>query len=331
MADAISLYELRGDSVVIHFGGETGSIDAYTFAGALIGLTQTAYAISLTVDPGHEIEIRLEAIGPGSFRARLRRYKKQYGGVFTRAVEAVFWGIVANIIYDALIKKDASPRITINTNEVIVETEGRVIIVPRAVHDATQNVKNNPDVQEGLRRTFEPLLRDTNITEFALTSRMDDPDPPVRVPRSEFPRVLAAVSIFQKDTKERTIRETARVVILKAWLNHAKRKWAFEWNGVPVSAPIADQDFLDKLERRELLLGAGDALDVEIAFKQRYDDELGVFVNEPNSFIIAKVVRPVPRSRRSGSVSRHYRRSIFCGHLRRTAGLATSTRKSTLR
>ena len=109
MADAISLFELRGDTVVVHFGGEAGSIDAYTFAGALIGLTQTAYAISLTVDPGHEIEIRLEAIGPGSFRARLRRYKKQYGGVFSRAIEAVFWSIVANVIYDALMKKETPP------------------------------------------------------------------------------------------------------------------------------------------------------------------------------------------------------------------------------
>jgi hypothetical protein len=296
MADAISLHELRGDTVVVHFGGEAGSIDAYTFADVLIGLTQTAYAISLTVDPGHEIEIRLEAIGPGSFRARLRRYKKQYGGVFTRSIEAVFWGIVANVIYDAAIKKDAPPHITVNTNEVIVETGGRVFIVPREVHEATQNVKNNPEVQEGLRRTFEPLQRDTSVTEFALTSRMDDPEPPVSIPRSEFPRILEAVSTFQEETKERTVKETARLIILKAWLNHAKRKWAFEWNGVPVSAPIADQDFLDRLERRELLLGAGDALDVEIAFKQRYDGELGLFVNEPNSFVVTKVVRPVPRS-----------------------------------
>jgi hypothetical protein len=296
MADAISLFDLRGDTIVVHFGGEAGSIDAYTFAGALIGLTQTAYAISSTVDPGHEIEIRLEAIGPGSFRARLRRVKKQYGGVFTRGIEAVFWGVVASVIYDAVIKHDNPPKIIINTYEVIIETGGRTYIVPRDVHEATQNVKNNLDVQEGLRHTFEPLQNDTYVTELAFTNRMDDLEPQVVIPRSDFFRVLEAVSIFQEDTKERTVKETARLIILKAWLNHAKRKWSFEWNGVPVSAPIADQDFLDRLERRELLLGAGDALDVEIAFKQRYDGEMGVFRNEPNSFVVTKIVRPVPRS-----------------------------------
>ena len=37
-----------------------------------------------------------------------------------------------------------------------------------------------------------------------------------------------------------------------------------EWHAC--SAPIADRDFLDRLERREILLGAGDALDAEITF-----------------------------------------------------------------
>jgi hypothetical protein len=87
-----------------------------------------------------------------------------------------------------------------------------------------------------------------------------------------------------------------RIVILKAWLNHAKRKWSFEWNGVPISAPIGDKDFLDQLDRREHLLGAGDALDVEITYKQALDKKLGVYVNDPNSFVVARVIKPVPRS-----------------------------------
>ena len=175
------------------------------------------------------------------------------------------------------------------------ETGGKTYVVPRVIHEATENAKKNPDVQEGLRRTFEPLQRDERVTEFGLTGRMDDAVLKLRIPREDFPRVLEAVTVFQQDTKERTVRETARLVILKAWLNHAKRKWAFEWNGVPVSAPIADRDFLDRIERREILLGAGDALDAEITFKQRYDAALGVFVNEQNSFVITRVIRPVPR------------------------------------
>jgi hypothetical protein len=78
-------------------------------------------------------------------------------------------------------------------------------------------------------------------------------------------------------------------------LNHAKRKWSFEWNGVPISAPIADTGFLDKLDRREILFGSGDALDVEITLKQN-ENALGVWINDPNSFVITRVIRPVPKS-----------------------------------
>jgi len=94
---------------------------------------------------------------------------------------------------------------------------------------------------------------------------------------------------------ERTRKERARILILKAWLNHARRKWSFEWNGVPISAPIADRSFLDQLERREHLLGAGDALDAEITYRQFFDSDLGVYVNDPNSFVISRVIRPVPK------------------------------------
>lgn len=81
----------------------------------------------------------------------------------------------------------------------------------------------------------------------------------------------------------------ARLVILKLWLNHSRRKWSFEWNGVPISAPIVDVEFLDKLDRREFLIGSGDALDVTITYRQQYDPKIGVYVNDENSYVISKV------------------------------------------
>lgn len=69
-----------------------------------------------------------------------------------------------------------------------------------------------------------------------------------------------------------------------------------EWNGVPISAPISDREFLDQLDRREFLLGAGDALDVEITYRQAFDPSIDVYVNDPNSFVITRVIKPVPRA-----------------------------------
>jgi hypothetical protein len=118
----------------------------------------------------------------------------------------------------------------------------------------------------------------------------------LRIPRADFPLVASPVVGAEEQPLERTKKERARLLILKAWLNHAKRKWSFEWNGIPISAPISDREFLDQLDRREHLLGAGDALDVEITYKQTLDPELGVYVNDQNSFVVSRVIKPVPRA-----------------------------------
>jgi hypothetical protein len=52
----IGLDRFFEDTIVVHFGGKAGSIDAYTFAEALIGFADTAYAVSSVIDPGQEIE-----------------------------------------------------------------------------------------------------------------------------------------------------------------------------------------------------------------------------------------------------------------------------------
>jgi hypothetical protein len=292
----ISLDRFFEDTIVVHFGGNAGSIDAYTFAEALIGFADTAYAVSSTIDPGQEIEIIVEATGPGSFRAVIRRLKKKYGGTLS-PLAIIFWGVVTNLVYDATLKKDDPVLITVNTQEVIIKHGHDTVIVPRNVYDASENAKKNPAVRKGIKKTFDAIERDQNVTEFGLTSSISDPRPLVAIPRADFSVVTQQVVIEPEDPPlERTNTERARVVILKAWLNHAKRKWSFEWNGVPISAPIYDREFLDQLDRREILLGSGDALDVEITFKQTFDPSLGVYVNDQNSFVITRVIKPVPRA-----------------------------------
>jgi hypothetical protein len=288
----ISLDRFFEDTIVLHFGGKAGSINAYTFAEALIGFADTAYAVSSTIDPGQEIEIILEATGPGSFRAVIRRLKK-----VTPVAGAIFWGVVTNTIYDATLKKDDPVLITINTSDVIIKkTHGHdIVIVPRNVYDASENAKKNPAVKKGIKKTFETMKKDPDITEFGLTSSIHDAQPLVTIPRADFSVVTQQLET-EDPPLERTKSETARLVILNAWLNRAKRNWSFEWNGEPISAPISDTEFLDQLDRREFLLGTGDALDVEITYKQTFDPAIRVYVNDPNSFVITRVIKPVPRA-----------------------------------
>jgi hypothetical protein len=294
----IRLDEFHEETIVLHFGGPEGTIDAYTLANALIGFADTAYAINATIDPGQEIEIIVEGTGPGSYRTVIRKLKKGFtGGVLSGIAGTILWNVVSNVIYDATLKgADPKPQITINTTEVIIKHGNDTIIVPRTVHDATENVKKNPAVQKGLRKTFEALEADPHISEFGITNSIGDRRPLLAIPRADFPLVVTPIVDIEEQPQERSRKERARLVILKAWLNHAKRKWSFEWNGVPISAPIADKDFLDQLDRREHLLGSGDALDAELTYKQTLEAELGVYVNDPNSFVVTRVIRSVPRA-----------------------------------
>jgi hypothetical protein len=73
---AFRVDELRGDAVVLHFGGVPGTIDARTLGEALLGFAELAYAVSGTVDPGQEVEIVFEALGLGSFRTVIQRIRK---------------------------------------------------------------------------------------------------------------------------------------------------------------------------------------------------------------------------------------------------------------
>lgn len=294
----IRLDAFREDTVVVHFGGAAGSIDAYTLGNALIGFADTAYAVNATLDPGHDIEIVIEATGPGSYRTIVRRVRKHYKGVLSGIAATIFWNVVSNAIFDAALKSaDPKPQIVINTNEIVIRHGNDTIIVPRNIYDATENAKKNPAVQKGIKKTFDALAHDINVTEFGITSGIADRQPLIRIPRTEFPvdAMIVSEAVVQPNVRE--VRQRARLLILKAWLNHAKRKWSFEWNGVPISAPISDIEFLDQLDRREHLLGAGDALDVEITYRQVLDPDLGVYINDQNSFVVTRVIRPVPRSR----------------------------------
>jgi hypothetical protein len=250
----VNVGDLGGDQIVIHFGGALTSVDAYTFGNSLIAFADTIRAVNGVLNPEQNIEVRLEAVGPGSFRAVIKRLKKGLGGFFARGAEAVFWGIIATLIYENLLKRDPHTTIRVEPNEVIIEKGGDTIIIPRTIYDQMPAVRTSPEVQKNLSRTFQVIEEDSAIENFGMTPNLQDEKPLVQVSRTEF-LVLAQTDYaleVTEDTRSRVRTERVRLVILKAWFVSGNRKWSFEWNGVPLSAPIMDQTFFDKLASREI-------------------------------------------------------------------------------
>jgi hypothetical protein len=92
----IDLRSFEGDQIVIHYGGALKSVDAYTFANSLVAFGDAARAINASVESGHDIEIRVEALGDGSFRAVIKKVRKEFGGFLGRGLDHVIWAVIAH-------------------------------------------------------------------------------------------------------------------------------------------------------------------------------------------------------------------------------------------
>lgn len=291
----IDLREASGDQIVIHYGGALASVDAYTFANSLISFSDVARAVNDIINPGQAIEIRIEALGPGSFRAIIRKIAKDLGGFFSRGAENVFWAVISYLIIQQLWGEE-NVTIHIADDQVVIQHGDDSVIVSRDVYEQSQNARQNPEIQRNVSRTFDIIANDEAIEDFGLTPRIADPEPLVRIPRADFPRLASPPEIIEGDPVRRwRTEDRARLIILKAWLRPGRHKWSFEWNGVPISARVSDQEFLHRLYGREYLIGAGDALDVRLRYQQAFDETLGVYVNDQQTFEVVEVLEVVPR------------------------------------
>lgn len=296
----IDLRAISGDEIVIHFGGELRSVDAYTFANSLIAISDTIRSINSAIDPSRSIEIRVEAIGPGSFRAKLKKRFRGITGLLGRATFDLIIGLLGALLYDAFLNGDDGIKITTTEDSYIIERGDDQIILPREVYEQLPNIRSNPEVQRNVQRTFEALENDPAIENFGLTPNLNDDVPLISIPREDFIVFTERSALPSPENGRRTTRKSARLLVRKLWLDGSSKKWSFEWNGVPVSAPIKDERFLSDLENRTIMIGSGDALDVVLEFEQSFDKSTGVWENDPSSYRVVEVQEHLLKDRGQG-------------------------------
>src|SRR5687768_1741362 len=117
------------ESFVIHFGGGFTRVNAYTLASTLVNLADAARAANAVLNPGYEIEVVVEALGPGSFRAKIKALYRRTGNLFsTQTVHALVLGVIGSFIYEHTLAPDKSITVHVHTNEVVIEQEDTRII-----------------------------------------------------------------------------------------------------------------------------------------------------------------------------------------------------------
>jgi hypothetical protein len=282
--------ELSG-GFVLYFEMPESRINAYALASTLVNLADAAKAAGRTLDSGIELEIVVEAISSGSFKARVTAIARENGLFLARNVIApVVLSVLASYLYEHTLAKHEPIQVIVNTDEVLITQGDQTVIVPRGVHDAARQVAEDPAFMRSMDRMVSSVILDQRVTGFGLVPTIDSPPPAVLI-RREAMEIRDTPP--EQDEKTRVIEEDCDLYIVKAIMERSPRKWEFKWRGIAISAPIKDPNFYDDFARHDFTIAPGDEFQVKLAIHQRKDDISGVFTN--TSYEVLNVYRHVSR------------------------------------
>ncbi len=284
------------DSLVIHFGTDLPRVNAYTLASTLVAIADAAKAANATLNPGYEIEVVVEALGSGSFRATVRTIYREMENLFSaNAARTVVLGVIANFIYAHTLAPDTQVTVNVGRDEVVIEHGDTRIVVPRGVHEALSQVEHGTEFRKGIADALRAAESDPSVRSIALCPPTEQ-RPPVEIPRARFPLITQELdNVGGPDTRE--LEEVTDVQITRAILAKSRRRWEFIWHGVRIAAPVLDDGFYARFFAHEITIAPGDMLRVRLRIRQRREPSAGVFVNE--CYEVTEVMDHIPRPRQA--------------------------------
>ena len=283
------------DCVVLHFETEGKRINAYTLASTLVSIADAAKAANDTINPGYDVEIVVEAFGPGSFRAKLTAVYRKHHNLFSQQIAlALVIGILGNYIYERTLATKNGVKVQIFTDEVIIEQGDERIVIPRNVYDATRQVEKEPRFVNAMSRTFQAIAQDSEVKSFGLVKELSDPPPELVVSREA---IIQLATTTMPEPDNRVVSEMVDLQIIKAILERGVRKWEFMWRGVKINAPITHLAFYDSFDAHRITIAPGDILRAKIAITQHLDAKTGIYTNV--NYEVVEVFEHIPRLRQS--------------------------------
>jgi len=284
------------DRFVVYFDTPRHDINAYSLATSLIGLADAIREANAAVNPGYAVEVVVEALGDGSFRAIIRTLFESARNLFSNeAVKAIVYGIIATYIYETALKVDRPVQVIVSDDQVIVESGSERIVVPKTVYEAKRKLEQSERFRTAIGQVVHGASRDESVVGIGLTHDQDSKRPPLYVPRERF-AIFDSNRVQEEGVRE--VVEFANLEISRAILARGNRKWEFYWRGVKISAPILDTGFFDRFFAHEITIAPGDGLRVVLRIVQRMSQDTGIFVNE--RYEVVEVLEHVPRMQQAG-------------------------------
>lgn len=289
--------EVFQDTFIIHFGVKGSRINAYTLASTLASIADAARAANAQINPGFDIEVVVEALGEGCFKATLRSiFHPIAKSIFSvETVKNIVWGVVAG--YITTVTCSGGNVVTINNNYTVIQYEGGQVTMPKETYDYCQQMGKVPRFRDSVGHVFKTADSDPDVASISIGGIPSNDDLVFEVPRKEFGRLAATVSTEATGDNQRIIKETTEVQYIKAYLETKRRnsrKWGFVWRGKEFSAPMRDDAFWRKLMQGRIPMRPGDILVVILAMHQeRMDPDSNIWLTK--KYEILEVLDHIPR------------------------------------
>jgi len=171
-------------SFVLYFETPEPRINAYAFASTIVALADSAKIAGHVLNGTVEIEVVVEAIGAGSFKATISAIARE-SGLFLKqqVIVPLLVGVLSTYIYDHTLAKRDKVEVCIDKTEVVITQGNDRIIVPREVHSAEQMVSKNPSFVRSMDKMLSSVALDDRVTGFGVSQDIDSPTPAIILPR----------------------------------------------------------------------------------------------------------------------------------------------------
>jgi hypothetical protein len=254
----------------LHYEVPDAELSTATLIETLLGIQSIIKEASRQLDPARRLELRVRAIGRGSFEVFLQLDSTGFiGGLISlfSTGSLTYLQLMLDVVSRVLtLSKWRAENKQIETQQapdgIIVKCEdGNVLFVKDSLVNI---VLNGLPAGQAADRTLNALASDVDVSAFKILDK--DEAPLFEVGERELRMIAAKQAQAAAETSEpntRIVTRRATLGILKPSLDR-KYKWDFAYAGSRIQASITDQVFLERVELGLETFRAGDELVCEI-------------------------------------------------------------------
>lgn len=275
---------MESKSVVVKFGGDADVVGIEAFSNVLLGYASVVRAAHSLGDGATSLDISVESAEPGCLEVTLNLTSDVVASLL--GLFAANAPILPNVISAsfefyrlmAFLGKHGDP-----SSSTVDRSAGTISITTG--DNATITVNNtvyrmyssDPGPAKAFSSSFRELDEHSEVDYISLSSDAA-PDESFTADRSDFQDFASVQPFAGEDTKEIEYPDQT-LYLERVVLRRSKRSmWRFIWNGIPISANITDQEFLDNLD--DYSFSIGEAMLANLKVVQRLSLEAHAYLNE---------------------------------------------------